>query len=1337
MNRLLSNPLLIAILPLIVFGWGHDVHAQLDVSQGLSVDEYVNEVLLGEGVTAFNVSYTGGMDQLGQLVNGSDSDYAFDEGLVMSTANSRGIGCSSSACGDCLGGSVTDSSLLAVANSVPALIGQAFEVTSIHDVSILEFDFIVTGDSIGFDYIFGSDEYETWVNTPYNDVFGFFLSGPGIEGPFESPENFPGGAVNIAGVPGSDPNLPITVSSVNSSLNSEYFISNLPYDGICINGYTSVFHAGYPVECGETYHIKLAIADGTDTGLESVVILEQGSFVSNVPVEVTESLDIGEEGETTLFEGCGSLDWTFNRPSELGTDEEYAVLLNFGQGEASNGLDFGQLMEDGSVQPFADTLTFPAGVTSLDVTLVALVDEVEEGMESIILTIASLSSCEDGFMYLTYDIIDGPDPIEIDGFNTIACSNLQIIVAPEITGGFGNYEYDWSCSNSTAPSITVTADENWSCVLTVTDTCGLAPASVVNTITLLDQIPLSVDLLPDSIEIIPGDSVFTTASIAGGLSFGGMYSTNWYVNDDLVQTGFDTLFNFQPALFDVLTIEVEDACGNEEMDELLIDAFYNVEAIITVLDSSTAGPDSAAFYSCMNSALTFTSIESTSTSDSVLYYAWNWGDGNVQYTLSDTVTHFWSEPGIYEVTLAMADPYESYDVSDPFMVTVFPKPSIQFFADTPVCLGGTGEAEVVVNPSSLTQTVHYNAGALQLSDSIVQTFDFALEVNQFSDSAVLEDCSDLKKIRATLEHAHVGALDMWVTCPNGSELSLVQNNLGASDECNGENDVDAAFLGEPIVDLGNDTAGEGYTYTWRQFAPFVLDDSDNPGLQGGTINPGSLTSCSDWCALEGCPMNGTWELHIATEDSLGDGHFFGWNIQFEHPELDSLGLSNDGTLDLTEGGFNWGSLSELATIVEDSTGLSATYESIAIGSSLVSFTAVDMYGCASTRYKTISINDGLGFAVQGGMNPNACSSVLPLSASLVNTQYTDCPGMPYTNSWCVGNNVDTVFTVCPIIQGDGSYMHLAFNQAELDTLGDYIEVYDGPDTSYPLLGTYTGDVSNTEWGADDASGCLTFRVVTNDSLSCGDGTFGPLNFTIDCNPFFLDVLWLWQPGNMVEDSTAQSTQVLDGATATEFVVMAYVEGQPSCFSSDTLQVLTQLNAEWLAFQPDCDVSNGTLVIDVDSPGYSGGGWTIQLTAQDTLAADSTAITFTEPSNGDPMAFTFLPNGIYNVNVANDNCEFNTEIELNSEANEEALPCGCTYPIFPNYDPDALIDDGSCAFNDSDPGGGGGGCDFETWCEENYEDGCQADLNEDGVISIGDLLELMTVYGTPCNDLIPD
>ena len=135
---------------------------------------------------------------------------------------------------------------------------------------------------MSFNYVFGSSEYEAWENSQYNDIFAFFLSGAGIDGPYNAPAAFPGQAVNIASVPDSDPELPITISSVNGTINAEYYILNESAD-ICMNGYTTVLTAVYPVICGETYHIKLAIGDGSDTILDSVVILEEGSFGSPIP----------------------------------------------------------------------------------------------------------------------------------------------------------------------------------------------------------------------------------------------------------------------------------------------------------------------------------------------------------------------------------------------------------------------------------------------------------------------------------------------------------------------------------------------------------------------------------------------------------------------------------------------------------------------------------------------------------------------------------------------------------------------------------------------------------------------------------------------------------------------------------------------------------------------------------------------------------------------------------------------------------------------------------------------------------------------------------------------
>ncbi|MBK9193929.1 MAG: choice-of-anchor L domain-containing protein [Flavobacteriales bacterium] len=73
---------------------------------------------------------------------------------------------------------------------------------STRDACKFEFDIIPAGDSLQFDFVFGSEEYNEWVGSQFNDVFGFFITGPGIVG-----DPGAGGAKNIASILGPAPRL--------------------------------------------------------------------------------------------------------------------------------------------------------------------------------------------------------------------------------------------------------------------------------------------------------------------------------------------------------------------------------------------------------------------------------------------------------------------------------------------------------------------------------------------------------------------------------------------------------------------------------------------------------------------------------------------------------------------------------------------------------------------------------------------------------------------------------------------------------------------------------------------------------------------------------------------------------------------------------------------------------------------------------------------------------------------------------------------------------------------------------------------------------------------------
>lgn len=308
------------------------VQAQMTVDNAAPYDNaayLVDNVLLGGGVVASNHSFQGDPLQIGYF-DGSNTNLGLNGGVVLATGDIVEL------VPDGLAGFITgtagDPDLLDVANSVPPLIGETFNVSSVNDVAVLEFDFVPTSDSLTFRYVFGSSEYFAYENSNYNDVFGFFISGPGITGPYSSPGGFPDGSINIATFESQEANslgvdLPITVSSIcnypddwdgPSIYNPQYFVNNQDLTTVAsADGFTVVMTATASVQCGETYHIRLAIADGSDGALSSYVFLEEASFVSP---EIAVENDLGLDSSYIEIECPASVVLT---AADLGADFTY------------------------------------------------------------------------------------------------------------------------------------------------------------------------------------------------------------------------------------------------------------------------------------------------------------------------------------------------------------------------------------------------------------------------------------------------------------------------------------------------------------------------------------------------------------------------------------------------------------------------------------------------------------------------------------------------------------------------------------------------------------------------------------------------------------------------------------------------------------------------------------------------------------------------------------------------------------------------------------------------------------------------------------------------------
>lgn len=281
----------------------------------------VNNVLLGAGVVATNIKYNGvalnalsTQPNIGSFTGGTTVGFPYNTGVVMSTNGATGI-------------ALSDVDLNAISSGV------------VKNGAIIEFDFVAVGDTLSFKYIFASTEYGAgYACSDYNDVFGFFLSGPGIAGTYSN------GGINLAKIPNK--NVAVSINTVNAGVvgasgaasycsaldalwtaNSIYFTNanDLKYN---FNGGSSAlatenFDGGtvsLPVksmlQCGQTYHIKLVIANVGDEAFNSGVFLEGGSFSTGaVKADFATTGVVHPFGDDVLVAGCNSRRFVFRRPN--------------------------------------------------------------------------------------------------------------------------------------------------------------------------------------------------------------------------------------------------------------------------------------------------------------------------------------------------------------------------------------------------------------------------------------------------------------------------------------------------------------------------------------------------------------------------------------------------------------------------------------------------------------------------------------------------------------------------------------------------------------------------------------------------------------------------------------------------------------------------------------------------------------------------------------------------------------------------------------------------------------------------------------------------------------
>lgn len=379
------------------------VFAQLSVVDQ-NINFMVQKLLLCDKIKVSNISFKGDMQMIGNF-DGSKSNIGLKNGIIMSSGKAKdAIGPNNNA------GSGGSNFSVASDPDLQILAG----ASACNEAAVLEFDFVPLTDSVAIKYVFASEEYLEYANTSFNDVFGFFLSGPGISGPFSN------GAVNLATVPGTS--TPVSVNSINNTQNSGLYVDNgngqsgtPQYNNNIVtqfDGFTRVLVGRYAVTPGQTYHIKLAIADVSDGIYDSAVFLQAGSFFSDF-FSVNQIVSFPE-----LYEGCDSAMVNFQMKPFMYKVGKIPLTV---YGTATNGVDVVKIPDSIVVNPITGKASFK---------VVPILDNVNDDLEKISV-ILQTSACSEDTLHFT---IRQFKPLIVTDYDTLYCGG-PITLNSKYSGG--------------------------------------------------------------------------------------------------------------------------------------------------------------------------------------------------------------------------------------------------------------------------------------------------------------------------------------------------------------------------------------------------------------------------------------------------------------------------------------------------------------------------------------------------------------------------------------------------------------------------------------------------------------------------------------------------------------------------------------------------------------------------------------------------------------------------------------------------------------------------------------------------------------------------------------
>jgi gliding motility-associated-like protein len=575
------------------------VRAQVAITSAVTANQLV-QTIVGTGIQYSNITSNCAATQWGRFVVTGTSNLGLDSGIILTSGTAATGGINIGA--NCVPAG-TQSNVSTSVNSPgdPQLTALAGVTT--RDACILEFDFVPTGDSLSFGYVFGSQEYLSFSCSTFNDVFAFFLSGPGIVG-----------APNLALVPGT--NIPVSVNSTTNpaavnvfsttqcqnmgpgSPFSQYYVNNAytptgplgnPGGTATINypGFTTPFLARHIVVPCSTYHIKLAIADGSDTVLDSGVFIAANSFkTSGVSLAYNSSLGQNYPYIQRTCSGGGSAVVKIRRT--VANNFPQKIYLSYG-GTCVRNVDY---------LPVPDSVTILPNDTVVSFTVTVVPPPSPVPIQYI--TINTLNPCSgaitDSIVIPVHNVFP---TFTINNDTTILCGKKIDLHIQGINDSAFNYH--WSASNTTAIASPTDSFTTGGVITTNTVFTVHADYGVCH-----DTLHFSANIVQPQITVC-ADTSFYCGSTAHLISSGNNdsgYNFNWVSSPScLIDVNSDSVTTAHPYVTTTYTVTATSgACSSSaSFTSTIKEAVFSVKNDTTVCngDSLTlyiAGGDVDPYY---------------------------------------------------------------------------------------------------------------------------------------------------------------------------------------------------------------------------------------------------------------------------------------------------------------------------------------------------------------------------------------------------------------------------------------------------------------------------------------------------------------------------------------------------------------------------------------------------------------------------------------------------------------------------------------------------------------------------------------------------------------------